>query len=101
MSLEFGASKEISFDAFEAVRRALEMDARYALLPSTEPNRILGRFAKYAVREKWPEDIEVVFDGRKLRVLFHSGHRVDILAFLAALKAALADNGYDCAFDEE
>src|SRR5262249_12738855 len=84
-------SASTSLVALPSTAALAEHDLYRVLSSSTEDVRL--RFRNVALRDEWPDDVELQFNETELYVVFHTGTRRDRELLLAVLQSILARCG--------
>lgn len=101
MGIEYEAvnGKVLPSDSTRAALQGLVACGRWVALASSA-NKLVLRDTTQPQRDRWPEDVEVEVDGRRVYVLFHSGRSEDRAAFLRELSGQYQAVGIALGFHE-
>lgn len=77
----------------------LSSTGKYAFLNSTS-SEIAFRYTSAAVRENWPEDFSVSFDGTEIILAVHSGNRAQRTELISDLERILGEECGSLHFEE-
>jgi hypothetical protein len=78
---------------------AVASDVRFVVL-ARRPKQLSLRIARYPLRERWPEDIDVRVDQNAMHVVFHNATATEREDVLEVLQAVLAHFGCTARFEE-
>lgn len=101
MSVEYFGNVKDARACVAAVLEECTRSDSYEVLPSSKPDLVSIRIAKYPRREVWVEDVVVQFEDERVCVAFHSTHGDDREAFVRFLEAVLGKLGRAVAFVED
>jgi hypothetical protein len=101
MGIEYQAIAAVDLPsiAISAAFRGLANRGRWAPLSSGDDSLVL-RDIRQPERDRWPEDVEVRVQGRKVYVLFHSGSPDDHVQFLQELSDQFQSAGIALEFSD-
>lgn len=97
MSIEYFTPVNPTEECVSAIVRQIGQSEDYEVTP--QEGKLAVRVKSRPAMDRWPEDIEVRFDGGIL-VTFHSASRQERSTFLSQLEAILASCGYSADFEE-